>query len=272
VGYETVSWDTYQEINGEWTVKLVSAAGAGGLYRDAAQWVGFNHDSNEVPSTDHGGKWLAIGTEVDTDFTQIGGAYTSAGCISNAPPLLPTRFAWVRVEDQQGYDYTVTDQHGNQYSGTDACGAYLFPVNVGDDIVASVSLSGSTAYLAIDDTTLCQGVTPVSNCAYDKVLRFNNPGGYRLRDFTGDWIVQRTAWECVPLLAPQHYAFSNALVKATNGIWYTMTYARYYAVAMQEGFDNPPPTIATPSGLSNNGTSFSINVAYPGDSSRQCEF
>src|SRR5579871_700912 len=218
-GYEAVDWYSYQEINGHWAVRSVN-----GLVGDAAQWIGFNGDPNWVPS-DWSGPLVQIGTDSVLQVNQ------DRSCIGGPNPL-PPYFAWAEVIGHGAQDLLG------------GCGEYLFAVNPGDQITASITINGNYAYLAINDTTNGQ----------DRVISFNN--GQNLSEYTAEWIIERSGWNCPPRLADFGTAtFTNALVKAGNNVWYPITYNSY---VIDDMVSNTPILLAQTSGLSSGNTVFSV--------------
>lgn len=218
-GYEAVDWYSYKEINGHWTVRSVS-----GAVGDAAQWVGFNGDPTWVPS-DWSGPLVQTGTESLVRENQ------DPSCLGGPNPL-PPYFAWVEV----------IGHGGNDLLG--GCGEYLFAVNPGDQVTASITINGNYAYLAINDTTNGQ----------DRVIPFNN--GQNLSEYTAEWILERSGFNCPPRLANFGTAtFTNALLKAGNNVWYPITYNSYVVDNM---VSNTGALLAQTSGLSSGNTAFTV--------------
>lgn len=224
-GYEAVDWYSYKEINGHWTVPSVSGEG------DAAQWVGFNGDPTEVPS-DFAGPLVQIGTD------SIATSNQDLSCLVGLKGSPPPYFAWAQVIG-----------HGDTYR-FGGCGVYLFAVNPGDQITASISLSGDYAYLALDDTTNGR----------DWVKPYDNE--QTMSEYTAEWTVERSPGDnCPPLLANfGTTAFSSALLKAGNNVWYPITYNSYLVNIMTDYYptNGHPFPLTQVSGLSAGNTAFTV--------------
>jgi hypothetical protein len=235
-GYEAVDWYSYKEINGHWSVRSVSGVG------DAAQWVGFNGDPNWVPS-DWSGPLAQIGTD------SIATSNQDLSCLGQN---VPHYFAWVEAIGHS--------QNGIPQDLIGGCGEYLFAVNPGDQITASISISGNYAYLAINDTTNGQ----------DRVITFNN--GQNLSEYTAEWIVERSGVNCPLRLANFGTAsFTNALLKAGNNVWYPITYNSYVADNITNYGLSSGALLAKTSGLSSGNTAFSVQYIFSGsDKDPEC--
>lgn len=257
-GYEAVDWNSYQEINGDWTVVSVDPNVPNS---DLSQWVGFNGDSNEVPQNDPNHPFSPL-VQIGTDsvmgnnvpiLTAPDPNNEQASCMTNYPyPQTSTAahyFAWAEVV---GLDSNGMPK--NLLPG--GCALYLFSVQPGQHIVASITFSGGNAYLAIDDTT--SGEDQVKTFSY----------GQTLHEYTADWIVERAGADEDPLrlvgATPSAVGFNTALIKANNNVWYGINYNSYYADEMYNEHRTLSSCVKTnaavPGGLQSNGTAFSFTL------------
>jgi hypothetical protein len=77
-----------------------------------------------------------------------------------------------------------------------------------------------------------------------------------LSEYTAEWILERSGFNCPPRLANfGTAAFSNALLKAGDNTWHPISYNSY---VIDDMYANTGTLLAQTSGLSSGNTAFSV--------------
>lgn len=221
-GYEAVNWSSYKEMSATWTVPTIASDGTLPAYVD--QWIGFNGDFRQQPSSDN------------SPLVQIGvSAFMSTSKIA-------TYNAWYEIVSPQGRDLVGS---GGEVP--------LFNVKANEQITASISIEGNTIYFAINDPM--EGKNPV--------FPWTDPSPFHqfTADWVVErptlLINHKTT---LAILADfNNTTFSGAVLKTTTNSWYPISHFSYTEDVMTRDGSRSGIWLAFPDTTTFTGSSFMVD-------------